>query len=451
MDNITDRFLEKIDNVYNSAFPAEVTLRIRQLLLDYICVTAAGAKYNEQKIKRYLDFADPESGKYTVIGTDRRVVFKEAVFLNGLNAHSLDYDDGTNAGIIHLGAPIFSVLLNLSQKYKIGTEKLLRAAITGYEASFTMACSIQPIHKKRGYHATGTCGILGTTIAICYALDFSPEERKNAFAAACVSASGMLKVLDDESELKPYNVAKTALLALTSAEMAKAGFRGSVEPLGGERGYLAMMTGNPDTVIEDPLKAGTFAVEKTYTKPYAACRYCHPAIECAISLRDAVRDGIKDISEISEIVVDTYSLAVKGHDHTVIPNVASAKMSIPYGVAAGLGLGAAGLEEYTEKYLKDSTLNKLISIVKVRENAAFSADFPNTQTAELTVKTKRKDYKYTVEYPKGEPENPLTEEEFEKRFSDMFIYAGKTRTEALHIFHEVMSGHGQIDKIMDIL
>ena len=34
-----------------------------------------------------------------------------AVFINGLNGHALDFDDGTNAGIIHLGSPIFSVLL----------------------------------------------------------------------------------------------------------------------------------------------------------------------------------------------------------------------------------------------------------------------------------------------------------------------------------------------------
>ena len=75
----------------------------------------------------------------------------------------------------------------------------LRAAIIGYETAFTMAISIQPKHKAMGYHATGTCGILGISIAVSYMLDFSPAERKNAFAIAAVSATGMLKVLDDES------------------------------------------------------------------------------------------------------------------------------------------------------------------------------------------------------------------------------------------------------------
>ena len=59
----------------------------------------------------------------------------------------------------------------------------------------------------------------------------------------------MLKVLDDGSELKPYNVAKTSLLALTALQMAKAGFKGHPDPLSG-RGFLKMMTGKDDTEFE---------------------------------------------------------------------------------------------------------------------------------------------------------------------------------------------------------
>lgn len=49
----------------------------------------------------------PESGEFNAIGTGKRLALKEVVFLNGLNAHALDFDDGTNSGIIHLGSPIF--------------------------------------------------------------------------------------------------------------------------------------------------------------------------------------------------------------------------------------------------------------------------------------------------------------------------------------------------------
>ena len=240
--NQSEVFLAEINRIWDTPVPEPVMERARKSLLDYLAVTCAGAAFQREKLEAYLEFARPEEGAYKAIGTGINTALKEAVFLNGLNGHALDFDDGTNSGIIHLGSPVFSVLLPLAQRYGTGTEEMLRAAVTGYEASYTIAVSIQPGHKTMGYHATGTCGTLGATLAAACMLGFSEEERFQAFAAACVAASGMLKVLDDGSELKPYNVAKTALLSLTALQLAKAGFRGNADPLGG-RGFLIMMTG----------------------------------------------------------------------------------------------------------------------------------------------------------------------------------------------------------------
>ena len=227
--NNTEKYLESIDGIYRKEVPADVIARVKQSLADYLAVTCAGAKFQEDKLAKYFEFAEPESGKYRAIGTGRDLALKDAAFLNGLNAHALDYDDGTNSGIIHLGSPVFSLLIPLAQKFGISMADMLRAAVTGYEASYTMAVSIQPGHKARGFHATGTCGTLGAALAASYMLGFTEEERRNAFSTACVAASGMLKALDDGSELKPYNVAKTTLLALTALQLAKAGFKGSPE------------------------------------------------------------------------------------------------------------------------------------------------------------------------------------------------------------------------------
>ena len=95
-----------------------------------------------------------EDGDTSAIGIDRLISMEKAVFLNGLNAHMLDYDDGTNSGIIHLGSPVFSVLLPLARKYKVPVGKFVKSSILGYEASYTMAVSIQLQHKSLGYHAT---------------------------------------------------------------------------------------------------------------------------------------------------------------------------------------------------------------------------------------------------------------------------------------------------------
>ena len=417
--NQSELFLAEIDRVWNTAVPEAVTARARRSLLDYLAVTCAGAAFQREKLDAYRTFAQPEEGCFKAIGTGWNVTLMNAVFINGLNAHALDFDDGTNSGIIHLGSPIFSLLIPLAQRHGIRTGEMLKAAITGYEASYTMAVSIQPGHKAMGYHATGTCGTLGAALAASYMLGFTKEERFRAFAAACAAASGVLKVLDEGSELKPYNAAKTALLALTALELGKSGFRGPTDPLGG-RGFLKMMTGREDTALKPVFLNGSYAIMKSYTKPYASCRYTHPAVEAAIGLRKEVSPD-----EVESILIRTYDLAVSGHEHTEIPGSYSAKMSIPYATAAGFLFGKAGLQEFTEEQVRDPAVLALTRRVRVEADAELSAAFPEKQTAVAAIRTKDgRTLTAQVDYPKGEPENPLTEDEFRARYDGLMAYAG---------------------------
>ncbi len=419
--NISEEYFCAIDEVAKREIPAEVMTRARRSLLDYLAVTCAGAAFQKEKLNGYFDFAQPEAGLFKAIGTGKDLALKEAVFLNGLNGHALDYDDGTNSGIIHLGAPIFSLLIPLAQRYDKSIEEILRAAIIGYEASYTMAVSIQPQHKALGYHATGTCGVIGATLAASYMLGFSDEERYQAFATACVSASGMLKVLDDGSELKPYNVAKTALLSLTSLQLAKSGFKGHNDPLGGYRGFLKMMSGDEHSEIKPTLLNGTYAIMKSYTKPYASCRYTHPPIEAVIHLKNQY--GIM-AENVRSIKVETYDLAVKGHDHTDIKGAYSTKMSTPYSTAVALIYGKAGLQEFEDSVLGDDVVNNLTKKIEVIADNELSRIFPDKKRAMVPITTIDGHTHYdSFYYPKGEPENPLTDDEFWQRYEALMAYA----------------------------
>lgn len=435
-------YLKAIDGVWRTPIPEPVMVRARKSLLDYLAVACAGAAFQKDKLEKYFAFSLPEEGRFRAIGTGKDLALKEAVFLNGLNGHALDFDDGTNSGIIHLGSPIFSLLLPLSQRYGIAVDDMLKAAIVGYEASYTMAVSIQPGHKAMGYHATGTCGTLGAAIAASYMLGFSEEERFQTFAAACVAASGMLKVLDDGSELKPYNVAKASLLALTALQLAKSGFKGHADPLGG-RGFFKMMTGKEDIDLRPVLLGGSYAIMKSYTKPYASCRYTHPAVEAAIRLRARLR-----AEDVTEILVKTYDLAVAGHDHTVIPGSYSAKMSIPYATAAGLLYGKAGLQEFSEEAVKGAEILRLTEKVRVTADDALSAAFPGIQAAVVSIRTKDSCFTERVDFPKGEPENPLTEEEFRSRYDGLMAYAGVDAARSAAVFDAVYRKNTTVEELI---
>lgn len=445
--NKTNAFLARLEALDREALPSQVTHRAKLALLDYIGVTLAGLQEHREKVDALAD-SFCGGGQIRPLGMERQLSLNDAAFLNGLNGHALDFDDGTNAGIIHLGSPIFSVLLPLAQKYPISGETLLRSAVLGYEASFSMAMSIQPVHKRRGYHATGTCGLLGIAVAVSKALDYSEKERFDAFSTAALSATGTLKVLEDSSQLKPYNVAKTALLGLTACQMAKAGFETPEDALSGTAGFLNQMYGSEDVALAAPLLNGTYAVEKAYIKPYAACRYTHPSIDIAKELR---RSGVSQ-EEIEAVKIRTYSLAVAKHDHTEIPGAASAKMSIPYNFAVTYVLGRTGMEAFTEEALSNADVQALTKKISVAEDEAMSAAFPKKTiaTAEIFTKDGRILRGESI-LPKGEPENPLSTEEAIEKFSALAAYGGKSQAEIDAIVDAVLHLEEKLDALLTLI
>lgn len=444
--NKTKAFLDALDDLDRNALPSAVIHRTKLALLDYIGVTLAGRQEHRAKADALAD-SFHGGGHVRPLGMDIGLSLNDAAFLNGLNGHALDFDDGTNAGIIHLGSPLFSVLLPLAQIYPISGEALLRAAVLGYEASFSMAMTIQPTHKRRGYHATGTCGLLGIAVAVSKALGYSAKERFDAFSTAALSATGTLKVLEDGSQLKPYNVAKTALLGLTACQMAKAGFETPDDAFSGTAGFLSQMYGSEDVALVQPLLNGTYAVEKAYIKPYAACRYTHPSIDIARELRHLVQE-----EEIESVHIQTYALAVAKHDHTDIPGAASAKMSIPYNFAVTWVLGRTGMEAFSEDSLSNAAVQSMTKKITVEADEAMSAAFPEKTIAEARIVTK--DGRVLTGrsvLPKGEPENPLSTEEAIGKFTALALYGGKTEAEAAAIVDAVLHLEEKLSDLLTML
>ncbi len=422
--NRTDAFLKEIRTVSETEIPEGVKERARLAVLDYLGVVFAGGKVLKDKTSVLMDSFYEEGSFYPlgVQGADHGLGLSDAAFISGLNAHALDFDDGTNAGIIHLGSPVFSSLFTMVQKHHVSEEVFIKAAVLGYEAAFTMAMTVQPMAKKRGYHATGVCGVLGAALAVSYMLGLDEKTTREAFSIASVSAGGTLKVLEDGSELKPYNVAKSSLLAVTSVQMALAGFKGPDDALGGNAGFLRQISGDEDVPQAPVLLNGTYAIQKAYIKPYAACRYCHPPIDIALMMRE---DPEIKKDNIDHILIKTYDLAVKKHDHTVIRGAGSAKMSIPYNFAATFLTGKTGMNTFDEAVLGSDEVLSLVKRITVEADDDMSAVFPGLTVAEVTIYGKDgRSWTKRVDLPKGEPENPLNTEEVRRKYGELMDYAG---------------------------
>lgn len=409
---ITDIFVGHLYRMSSSPIGEIAIEQARLCLLDYKEVTQVGSGIFKEHINVFLDNAKNQGGDVSIIGRTERTTLQNAAFLNAMSAHVTELDDGHRQGQIHLGASIISALLPVAEVEGLSEDDIMRGIVVGYEAAIRLAMAMNPSHKLRGYHTSGTCGTIGTSMAIAAAMRFSLPQMKTALSAAAASAAGLLELQENDSELKPYNIAQAAVGGITAAYCGLTGFKGPDDALGGRRGMLAVMTDYPKLEYLTSFLEDYYQIEKIYRKPYAACRHAHSAIEAALILKNKHDFDLRDIERVR---IETYGMAITGHDHKDVRGIQSAKMSVPFSVALALVRGHAGIKDYTEDAVNDKTVRAVLNKIEMIENQEMNSWLPNKRAARVVIILTDDSYSELIEYPKGEPENPMCEDDLINR------------------------------------
>ena len=218
--NLTESFIDGLV-AKAQAIPERVIRQAKKCLLDYSGVAVGGAKYMQERHPDFFEAFTKEAGECSVLGTAHKTTAANAALLNGFSAHVLELDDGHRKGMIHLGASVVSAVLAVAEKEKLAFDAVLRGAVMGYEAAVRCACALQPGHKVRGYHVSGTCGTIGSAVGIAFACGYTKEQMRSTLACAVTSAAGVLEIQEEASELKPYNLGRAAMDGLMAARQTR--------------------------------------------------------------------------------------------------------------------------------------------------------------------------------------------------------------------------------------
>jgi 2-methylcitrate dehydratase PrpD len=438
-----------VDGLLGLGVPTGAALvKAKACVADFVGVTIGGSRELADRHARFLETAHAGKGEVPIIGLGRRASLQDAVFLNGLSSHVLELDDGARYGSYHPGSPVLPALLGVAFTERLTGADFLRGLVAGYEAGIRLAQALQPTHRQLGFHATGTCGAVGAAAAVATALRFTRDELKTSLSAAATSASGLLGVFDEASDLKPLNAARAALNGLQGAFMARVGYSGSRDLLGGDRGLLKALARDADGSCLRLQPGAPLALEGVYFKPYASCRHSHSAVEAALKLRES----IGDFTQIRSVRVRTYSLGVPGHSHTQIHGVPSAKMSTPYAVASALVLGHCGMEAYTPEQVRDPRLTGLAAKVQVLSDDALSALVPKQRAAIVEIQmADGRTMEHRVDLPKGEPEVPMSESECRDKFMSLTRYGGMAPTEASRLWGHIQNIESELTPLLSLL
>lgn len=408
------------DFVYHLSYeslPPEVVHQAKRCLLDYLGVALIGSTTETaEKARTFLSRFGSE-GNNTVFGYGIKTEFFKATLINGITAHVTELDDGERRSTVHPGSSIIPALLSTAEKENADGRNVITALVAGYETALRIGRAIQPFHRNRGFHATATCSTFGAAMAAAKVLNLSREETASALGLAGTSASGLLQFLEDGSDIKQYHPGKAACNGAMAAYLAASGFTGSSQVLEGKRAFLAATTDDCKvSEITDGL-GKRFAILDVYFKPYAACRHCHAPIEAVLNMRDT--HGVRT-EDVKTIQVWTYKSAVDGHQDPCPQTVTGAKLSLPFSVAVALDTGWAGPREFTPEFFHHARVLELAKKVVVTEEPALSSLVPGKRAAIVELLTHNGDIlRERIDLPKGEPENPLTDEELQRKFTGL--------------------------------
>ncbi len=389
------------------AVDTSVAEAVRRTLQDTIGVAAAGAATPGGQASFDAAPSIWGVGKSNVWFSAGRLPPAGATFVNATYAACLDLDDGHRAAAGHPAAAIVPAVLSLSSVATIPAERLLTAVALGYEIAVRIAAS-RDINALRTTDTGLWCGY-GTAAATGWLLGQSASVIAHAMAIAGQTATsqfatGWTRLGHSVKEGIPWAAAN----GVQAAFLAAAGHTGPLDLLDDHEAFDR--TRLLDGLGED------WQIERAYFKRYSCCRWAHAAIDAVLELKARHRLVAE---AIDEIVIETFERAL------TLPNQASpasneaAQYSIPFCVAAALCHGEAALLPLVDRHLSDPDILALAGRVRLKAEPRYAGAFPAATPATVVIVAKGDRYSHEVFYPKGEPNNPLSNEELTAKFESL--------------------------------
>lgn len=415
MATVAESYAEFICRLNFDDLPEEVVRRAKVSLVDLMGVMLAGSDMPFPKAAR--DYLVSLAGKpqATMIRTDGgKFPAPTAALANGICSHALDMDDGHRYGALHPGTAVIPAALASAEAIGADGKRLIAAVVAGFEVIIRVARAINPSHLTRGFHTTGTAGTFGAAAAVGNILGLNPKQMTHALGLAGLQSAGLLEVLHDGAMAKPIHPGHAGASGILAVELAARGAEGPTTIFEGPKGFLHAMT---DAVDQDRLIEGLgeqWEILHTYIKLHAACRHIHPSIDCALRIRAT---GVTP-SRIKRVHIRTYPVAIEFCGHTMHPtSVSAAKFSLAFGVALALCRGDAFTDKFSEENIDDPEIRNLAARVQVDVGDDWARAYPGLRGAEMIVTLDDgHDHRWKIDLPHGEPEDPATLEEIQKKF-----------------------------------
>ena len=456
-----------INSVSFENLKPEVVNEVKRRIIDSFGCALGAWKF--ETIKKIYEIT-PKSYRYNNIGHNSTIIRPfampqtdalSAAFINGAAIRYLDYNDTYLSLEPAHPSDNIAALLAFAEEKKSTAQDLITAIALSYEIQCRW-CDAASLRKMGWDHVT----YLPISI-VCGAsklAKFNIEQTRNAIAIAIVMGVYTRQTRVGElSEWKGLAAANAACNGLRAVKLVEAGISGPQEIFEGIYGFLPQLFRGGDfrknfyRFLEE--KPFPEKILETYIKNWPVEYHIQAPVEIILNLRNDFPEII-NTDHIISIEVETYEAAISivgGDKSKWNPETReTADHSIPYCIARALIDGKIDLDSFTEEKIRDQNVKKLINKIIMKENANFTALYgksfpvaikivkkiPNMDIGIRTINSK------TLYHPKGHPQNPLTDQELERKF--IGLTNGFNRTLRYENFFCNIRNMEQLSDIKDI-
>ncbi|OAP64839.1 hypothetical protein AYL99_00811 [Fonsecaea erecta] len=412
-------------------------------LLDYIGL-ASYAVDHVTSSQAFIEAVNNLSatGPGSALGLSRRYQAQYSALLNGTLVHSMDWDDTNSVASLHPGASAISAALaqaelemSAASGRKVAGREFLTAVAVGYEVTCRLGRSISDVLHRMGFHPTCVAGVFGAAATAGKLAGFDASQIEHLFGVVGSMASGSLQCLENGGWNKRFHPGIAAHNALLGVQFVKAGMMGATKAIDGKRGLLYSYARLPEPDLHIVEALGSFwETSNTAIKPYPSCRLTHGPIEAAYALRKQFPDrdaALADTTATIEVTVGRKAFMGVGATapNKIRPtNIVEGQFSLYFQFAVAWLYGRNTWDMYA--LLKDEAVLALCRRITVLVD-------DDLRDGSLVTVARLGDKKVKVEFPLGEPENPIGLPEVEKKFLPMAekVYDVQGARDILDLFY----------------
>lgn len=423
MENLTRFIAEWATAQTFDSLPPQVVSSINDFVVDHFGVVLAGTlKQSSAIIQDVASAWGPEVGAGTVVGSSRTTSPMIAALINGTVGHALELDDDHRTGTQHPGVAVIPAAFGLAEQHGTSGRDFIAAVAAGYEIMIRLGEAHLGKSYNRGFHPTGTCGSIGAAIAAGKILGLNADQMVSAIGLGASQSAGLLTFRSNGAWSKRFHAGHAAMAGIIAAGLAARDFRGPSESLLSPEGWLQAFAFNDTYDVGFLTKdLGTrWSLLENSIKVHACCRFAGPIVDA--TLETVHREDVKP-GDVEEVVIRMAAYPItraltEPRERKLNPtSVVDAQFSAPFSAAVSIVKRRAFVDEYSETGIRDAAVLELAKRVRWEVDAEAERLWPTRYPCEVMIKLKSgKEVSSRVEWPKGDPENPVSEAELKEKF-----------------------------------